>query len=132
MKKLLLIPALALLLTGCGNVTTQVSDKNTVLISVAGTDITNEQVYSSLIAQNAAAVVKQMATQVILNAEVEQTPEMIAEAELELANFTDSMGDNADVYLQYYGYSDLDDYYTNGILPTLQQDVLVKSYLATL
>ena len=129
MKKLLLTALVALTLTACGNVTTEISDKDTALITVGGTKITNEEVYTALIAQDAAGIVKQMATQVILNAEVEQTAEMIAEAELELANFTETMGENAEVYLQYYGYKDMDDYYTNGILPTLQQDILVEKYL---
>ncbi len=129
MKKILLTALVALTLTACGNVTTEISDKDTVLITVGGSKITNEEVYTALIAQDAAGIVKQMATQVILNAEVEQTAEMVAEAELELANFTETMGENADVYLQYYGYKDMDDYYTNGILPTLQQDILVQNYL---
>lgn len=129
MKKLLLTAIVALTLAACGNVTTEISDKDTALLTVGSTKITNEQVYTALIAQDAAGIVKQMATQVILNAEVEQTPEMIAEAELELANFTETMGENAEVYLQYYGYKDMDDYYTNGILPTLQQDILVEKYL---
>lgn len=129
MKKLLLTVIVALTLAACGNVTTEISDKDTALLTVGSTKITNEQVYTALIAQDAAGIVKQMATQVILNAEVEQTPEMIAEAELELANFTETMGENAEVYLQYYGYKDMDDYYTNGILPTLQQDILVEKYL---
>ncbi len=129
MKKLLLTLLVSLTLTACGNVTTEVSDKDSALISVGGTEITNEEVYTALIAQDAAGIVKQMATQVILNAEVEQTAEMIAEAQLELSNFQETMGENADVYLQYYGYKDMDDYYNNGILPTLQQDILVEKYL---
>lgn len=129
MKKLILTTLLALLLTACGNITTQISNKEEALFTVAGNAVTNEQVYSALIAQDAATIVKQMATQVILNAEVEQTPEMIAEADLELSNFKETMGESAEVYLQYYGYKDFDDYYTNGVLPTLQQDILVEKYL---
>lgn len=129
MKKLILGAALALTLSACGNVTTTVSDENTALITIGSTKITSGQVYSALIAQNAAGIVKQMATQTILNAEVEITDEMVTEAQTELQNFKDSMGDSTEAYLQYYGYKDIDDYYTNGILPTLQQDILVKKYL---
>ncbi len=129
MRKILLSASLALILGACGNVTTQISDQDTALITVGSTKITNAEVYTALIAQDSAGIVKQMATQIILNAEVEQTESMIAEAQSQLANFKETMGEQAEVYLQYYGYKDFDDYYTNGILPTLQQDVLVTKYL---
>ena len=129
MKKLLLISLLSLGLAACGNVTTNVSNANDVLISIGNEDIKVGQVYSALIAQDSSTIIKEMAQQIILNKEIEITEEMKAEAQIQLDEFTTNMGENAELYLQYYGYKDMDDYYTNGILPTLQQDVLVDTYL---
>ena len=129
MKKLLLISLLSLGLAACGNVTTNVSNANDVVISIGNEDIKVGQVYSALIAQDSSTIIKEMAQQIILNKEVEITEEMKADAQTQLDEFSANMGENAELYLQYYGYKDMDDYYTNGILPTLQQDVLVDTYL---
>ena len=51
------------------------------------------------------------------------------EADTQLQEFVDSVGENLDIYLQYYGYKDKDDYYNNGIIPSLQQEKLVRNYL---
>lgn len=129
MKKHLLIALLSLGLVGCGNVTTNVSNANDVLINVGNENIKVGQVYAALIAQDSSTIIKEMAQQIILNKEVEITEDMKAEAQVQLDEFNTNLGENAELYLQYYGYKDMDDYYNNGILPTLQQDVLVDAYL---
>lgn len=128
-KKLFPVLIASLLLVGCGDKTTSISNQSQALIKIGSQTVTNGEVYQALIAQDATETVKSMATQLILNKEVEITDEMKAKADTELADFKANVGDNVDLYLKYYGYKDLDDYYTNGILPTLQQEVLVNKYL---
>jgi len=130
MKKVLVILSLSLLLMGCGNKTTNVSNSKEVLIKVGDRSVTIGEVYSQMMATDSTAIIKQMATRVILNKEVPVTDEMKVEADEVLKQFTDSVTDNIELYLEYYGYKDTTDYYDNGILPSLQQEALVNSYLA--
>ncbi|HET6784822.1 MAG TPA: hypothetical protein VFH18_02230 [Erysipelotrichaceae bacterium] len=129
MKKVLVILGLSLLLVGCGNKTTNVSNSKEVLIKVGDRTITIGEVYSQMMATDSTAIIKQMATRVILNKEVPVTDEMKVEADEVLKQFTDSVTDNIELYLEYYGYKDTTDYYDNGILPSLQQEALVNTYL---
>jgi len=129
MKKVLVILSLSLLLMGCGNKTTNVSNSKEVLIKVGDRSVTIGEVYSQMMATDSTAIIKQMATRVILNKEVPVTDEMKVEADEVLKQFTDSVTDNIELYLEYYGYKDTTDYYDNGILPSLQQEALVNSYL---
>lgn len=130
MKKVLVILGLSLLLMGCGNKTTNVSNSKEVLIKVGDRTVTIGEVYSQMMATDSTAIIKQMATRVILNKEVPVTDEMKVEADEVLKQFTDSVTDNIELYLEYYGYKDTTDYYDNGIIPSLQQEALVNSYLA--
>lgn len=129
MKKLLVILSLSLVLVGCGNKTTNVSNSNDVLIKVGNQTITVGQVYSQMMATDSTAIIKQMASRIIFDKEVPMDDALKAEADTQLQEFVDSVSDNLDLYLQYYGYKDKDDYYNNGIIPSLQQEKLVKNYL---
>lgn len=129
MKKLLVILSLSLVLVGCGNKTTNVSNSNDVLIKVGNQSITVGQVYSQMMATDSTAIIKQMASRIIFDKEVPMDDALKAEADTQLQEFIDSVGENLDVYLQYYGYKDKDDYYNNGIIPSLQQEKLVRNYL---
>ena len=86
MKKLLVILSLSLLLMGCGNKTTNVSNSSDVLIKVGTQSVTVGQVYSQMMATDATAIIKQMATRIILNKEVPVTDEIKAEADVILAS----------------------------------------------
>jgi hypothetical protein len=129
MKKLLVILSLSLVLVGCGNKTTNVSNSSDVLIKVGNQSITVGQVYSQMMATDSTAIIKQMASRIIFDKEVPMDDALKAEADTQLQEFIDSVGENLDVYLQYYGYKDKDDYYNNGIIPSLQQEELVRNYL---
>lgn len=129
MKKLLVILSLSLVLVGCGNKTTNVSNSSDVLIKVGNQSITVGQVYSQMMATDSTAIIKQMASRIIFDKEVPMDDALKAEADTQLQEFIDSVGENLDVYLQYYGYKDKDDYYNNGIIPSLQQEKLVRNYL---
>lgn len=131
MKKLLVILSLSLVLVGCGNKTTNVSNSKDVLIKVGSQTITVGQVYSQMMATDSTAIVKQMASRIIFDKEVPMDDALKAEADTQIEEFVDSVGENLDVYLQYYGYKDKDDYLNNGIIPSLQQEKLVKNYLTS-
>lgn len=131
MKKLIVSITLALLLVGCGNQAAAISEPNDVLIKVGSQNITSGQVYGLMLATDATSVLKQQATQIILNKVVGLSDELKAKADEELVSFTESVGDSLEMYLEYYGYKDTEDYLTNGIIPTLQQEALVKEYITT-
>lgn len=129
MKKLIVSITLGLLLVGCGNQTAAISEPNDVLITVGSQNITSGQVYGMMLATDATSVLKQQATQIILNKVVGLSDELKAKADEELVSFTESVGDSLEMYLEYYGYKDTEDYLANGIIPTLQQEALVKEYI---
>ncbi len=131
MKKLIVSITLALVLVGCGNQTAAISEPNDVLIKVGNQNITSGQVYGLMVSTDATSVLKQQATQIILNKVVGLSDELKAKADEELVSFTESVGDSLEMYLEYYGYKDAEDYLNNGIIPTLQQEALVKEYITT-
>lgn len=129
MKKIITLLILSFILVGCGNKTTSVSNGNDALLKVGSYTLTHSDVYSALLSQNPAESVKFLATAIILNKEVGLTDDVKAKAEQQLEDFKTSMGENAQMFLDYYGYKDFDDYYNQGIVPTIQQDILVNQYL---
>ena len=131
MKKLIVSITLGLLLVGCGNQAAAISKPNDVLIKVGNESITSGQVYGLMVSTDATSVLKQQATQIILNKIVGLSDELKAKADEELVSFTESVGDSLAMYLEYYGYKDTEDYLNNGIIPTLQQEELVKQYITT-
>lgn len=131
MKKLIVSITLGLLLVGCGNQAAAISTPNDVLIKVGNQNITRGQVYDLMLSTDAASVLKQQATQIILNKVVGLSDELIAKANEELASFVESVGDSLDMYLEYYGFKNVEDYLNRGIIPTLQQEELVKQYITT-
>ena len=96
---------------------------------INGLSVTVGQVYSQMMATDSTAIIKQMATRIILDKEVPVSDAIKAEADKVLKEFVDSVYDNLEMYLKYYGYKDEADYYENGIIPSIQQDTLVRNYL---
>ena len=131
MKKLIVSLSLGLLLAGCGNQSASISKPNDVMIQIGSQAITHGQVYGLMLSTDAASVLKQQATQIILNKVVGLSDELKVKADEELASFIESVGDSLPMYLEYYGYKDTEDYLANGIIPTLQQEELVKEYITT-
>lgn len=129
MKKLYTLIGLSLLLAGCGNVTTKVSNANEALFKVGSSTITYGELYTVMLASDPSGVVRSMALQIILDKEIEITPEMDTRADEELESFISNVGDSLDMYLSYYGFKDAEDYRRNGILVNLQQEVLVQRYV---
>lgn len=131
MKKLIVSLSLGLLLAGCGNQSASISTPNDVMIQIGSQAVTHGQVYGLMLSTDAASVLKQQATQIILNKVVGLSDELKAKADEELVSFIESVGDSLPMYLEYYGYKDTEDYLANGIIPTLQQEELVKEYITT-
>lgn len=129
MKKIATLLLLSLILVGCGNKTTTVSNHSDALLKIGSYTLTHGDVYTALLSQKPAESVKFLATQIILNKEVGLTDDIKAKADQQLEDFKTNMGENAQMFLDYYGYKDFDDYYNQGILPTIQQGILVNTYL---
>jgi hypothetical protein len=131
MKKVLLLIGLSLSLSACGNVTTQISNRNDAVFQVGNQRVTFGQLYTVMLASDPSAVVRDMALRIILDKEVEITPEMEARADVELDNFVDNVGQGLDMFLSYYGFKTIDEYRRDVILLGLQQEALVNRYIAT-
>lgn len=131
MKKALILASLSLILSACGNVTTQISNRNEAVFQVGNQRVTFGQLYTVMLASDPSAVVRDMALRIILDKEIEITADMEARADVELENFVDNVGPSLDMFLNYYGFKTLDDYRRDVILLGFQQEALVNRYIAT-
>ena len=93
MKKvnlLIIVLIICTLLTGCGNKTADVSD-NSVLIQFGETKITKSDLYKSMLESDAGATVINLVQKYILDAEIETTDEITAEADERMAQIKEEM-----------------------------------------
>ena len=131
MKKvnlLIVVLIICTLLTGCGNKTADVSD-NSVLIQFGDTKITKSDLYEEMMESDAGATVINLVQKYILDAEIETTDEITAEADERMAQIKEEMdGDLTDV-LSAYGLETEDELYQQ-IVYAVKSDELIDKYIS--
>ena len=132
MKKLAMLVCCALLLvvSGCSDASTNVSDKNEALITVGGEEITKGDVYEGLSSRgNITPVTTAIAKQVVKKA-VPVTKELEKEAKDTLESLKQSVGaDKWENYLKTNGFKDEKDYYENSVLLNARVAKITEAYV---
>lgn len=133
MKKLLIVALAGLMLTGCYDVTTKISDPKTVLITLDGATITKGDVYDIMSQADPypAVVALTLSKKIILEKEVGRTDAIKAVADAAKAKFIADAKDDLEGALDKAGYDTIDEMYEDKFIVEAQSDYLVGNYLNT-
>ena len=118
MKKLLVLCLCLVFFVGCSNASAAVTDENETIVSVGGKKVTKQQVYEILRDQDSGETILSLINNFIVDKEVTLTSEIEAEAKAELDKYVTDLGDDLDMFLEYYGYETVDAYYEKEVLPS--------------
>ncbi|NCC53884.1 MAG: hypothetical protein EOM11_00135, partial [Erysipelotrichia bacterium] len=132
MKKLTMTFAFALLLlvSGCADASTNVSDANEALITIDGEKITKGQVYEGLTAQGVITPITTAMDKQVVKAGVPVTKEMEEEAKNSLASYKESVGaEGWEAHLKSNGYKDEEDFYKNSILLNIRTGKIAENFV---
>jgi hypothetical protein len=133
MKKLLIVALAALMLTGCYDVTTKISDPKTVLITLDGATITKGDVYDIMSQADPypAVVALTLSKKIILDKEVGRPDAVKTVADAAKAKFIEDADDDLEGALEEAGYDTIDEMYEDKFMVEAQSDYLVGNYLNT-
>lgn len=133
MKKLLIVVLSVVMLTGCYDVTTKISDPKTVLITLDGATITKGDVYNIMSQADPypAVVALTLSKKIILEKEVGRPDAVKAAADAAKAKFIEDADDELTKALEEAGYDTIDEMYENKFMVDAQSDYLVGNYLNT-
>lgn len=127
-KLVVLLLVLMLLVTGCGNRSTKISDESEVLFTVGKIKFTKGQLYETLKTNDSAYTVINEAGRLIAAAEIETTDEIKAEADKKMDEFKAEYGDKFVETIQSYGYADEKDLYDT-LINSVKSGKLVEKYI---
>lgn len=133
MKKLLVLVLVSLMLVGCYDKTTTISDKNTVLITLDNKTITKGDVYNVMgkVEPYPAVVVLTLSKRMILAKEVGLTDQVKTTADAALKAWLETNKADVQKALTDAGYKDQTAIYNDKFVVEAQSDALVSKYLDT-
>ncbi len=131
MKKLLVLVLVSFMLGACYDKTTTISDKNIVLISIDGKDITKGDIYNVMgkVEPYPAVVVLTLSKKMILAKEVGVTASITAAADIALATFLETNKADVQKALDTAGFKTKEELYNEKLIIEAQSDTLVSKYL---
>lgn len=132
MKKLTMLFACALLLvvSGCSDASTNVSDSSEALITIDGDEITKGDVYEGLSVQGDISPITTAMDKQVVKVAVPVTDEIEKEGQASLASYKESIGDaNWEEHLASNGYKDEEDFYKNSILLNIRKGKITGNYV---
>lgn len=119
--------ACTLLLSGCGTVSTSVSDPNEALMTIGDVTYTRNDEYQLIKRVNGPSLTLQAAQRMIYNEEVGDGEDIQKEAQEMYDTYAGTSSD-FEKQLQSYGYKDKEDYIDNVLIPSIQSQKLVEKY----
>ena len=128
MKKILVVLASLLLVSGCSDAYANLKDGSTEVFKVGSKTVTKEDMYQLMKNSSGAYYVLNDATGIILDKEIEVSDAMRKEAEDTLTIYKDMYGESFTQMLEAYGFKDEEDYVNNAIFKSKQLTELVKKY----
>jgi parvulin-like peptidyl-prolyl isomerase len=133
MNKLLVLIIASFLLVGCYDKTTSISDKDTVLISLDGKNITKGDIYNVMgkVEPYPAVVALTITKKMILAKEIGITPAVTAAADAALAIFLEANKADLQKGLDAAGFKTQEELYDEKLIIEAQSDILVSQYLDT-
>ncbi len=127
-KLLVLLLALLMVLSGCGNKTAKISNSSEVIFKVGKISFTQGDLYETLKKSDTAYTVINDAGALIVNAEVPTTDELAAEAQAKVDEYKEKYGDQFEDAIKYYGYADEQALY-DSILTSLKNTTLIENHI---
>lgn len=132
MKKLTTLFACALLLvvSGCSDASTNVTDSSDALITLGDEKITKGEVYEGLSVQGDITAIATAMDKQVVKIAVPITDEIEKEGQASLASYKESVGDaNWEEHLASNGYKDEEDFYKNSILLNIRKGKITENYV---
>lgn len=132
MKKLTMLFACALLLvvSGCSDASTNVTDSSDALITLGDEKITKGEVYEGLSVQGDITAIATAMDKQVVKIAVPITDEIEKEGQASLASYKESVGDaNWEEHLASNGYKDEEDFYKNSILLNIRKGKITENYV---
>lgn len=130
-KGLIAAFAFAFLLSGCSDKYTSVSDKNAVVMSVGDVQVTKNELYRFLLANDGFNQTMEAMMGHITAANIEVTEELESEAKEQLNSMKEMLGDEFASFIKGYGYQTEDEYYEQVILYNIKNTKLIAKYVET-
>ena len=133
-NKFVLVLGAALMLSGCGNATANISHGSDVIGTIGNTSITDGDIYGSLKSASGYSYALSMIREQIFEREIEVTDEMRQQAQDEYDQYAEqyeaqNTGMTAEEYVIYLGYESVDDYIEKVYLPNYKQQALNAKYM---
>ena len=133
-NKFVLVLGAALMLSGCGNATANISHGSDVIGTIGNTSITDGDIYGSLKSASGYSYALSMIREQIFEREIEVTDEMRQQAQDEYDQYAEQYeaqdtGMTAEEYVIYLGYESVDDYIEKVYLPNYKQQALNAKYM---
>lgn len=132
MKKLTMLFACALLLvvSGCSDASTSVSDSSEALITIGDEKITKGDVYEGLSIQGEITPITTAMDKQVVKIAVPVTDEIEKEAQSSLASYKESVGEeNWETHIASNGFKDEEDFYKNSILLNIRKGKITENYV---
>ena len=132
MKKFLCLMAFALVftLTGCKDAVTSLTDGNEALITIGKTEITKDEIYTSLKSKNGVTVILSKLTNFIIDKEVPITDEIKKEAQEHIDSFISYIGkDTMEIYVESMGYESIEAYRDNAVTTNVRAEKITDKYV---
>lgn len=133
MKYKTLLAALLLLvvLAGCSDKYTKVSDSNAVVMTIGSVEVKKSQLYGFLVANDGANSTLDAVMNHITEQNVERTAELEEEAKESLKNLKSALGDEFTSFIKGYGYDSEETYYEEVVLYNARNAKLIAKYIET-
>ncbi|MBQ4342846.1 MAG: peptidyl-prolyl cis-trans isomerase [Erysipelotrichaceae bacterium] len=128
MKKLMAAALCLLMMAGCSDAYASVTNKNETIFKVGNTTVTRGQLYSYMQAQDGGYTAINTAMESILNAKVEITEEMSANAESTMSMYESLLGESFESYMMSMGYPSLDAF-KQDLIMNEQASALTELYI---
>lgn len=131
MKKLMKVLCVLglVMLTGCSDAYTNVSDASTPLFTVNGNSVTKGEIYPMLMYYSGVETTLDMVLEHIMDKEVPMTEEAIAVAKADFEEMKSAYGDSFSFIVSYYGYESEEEFYEEVYLNQHQNTLLVSKYV---
>lgn len=133
MKKILCLMAFTLMftLTGCKDAVTSLTDGNEALITIGKTEITKDEIYTSLKSKNGVTVILSKLTNFIVDKEVPITDEIKKEAQEYVDSFISYIGkDTMKTYVESMGYESVESYRDNAVVASIRAEKISDKYIS--
>lgn len=130
MKKIivLLVSLLCLsMLAGCGDASAKITNPKEVIMTVGDLKVTREEMYSDMMLTDGGTAVNRVATSLIVNAEIENTDEIVNKAKEELETYRAQLDGDLETALSSLGYA-TEEEFLNAIIDSIKAETLLTKY----